>query len=211
MVFLLSWLQAPLLLHGPCFLPAQSFHRARIQCTTNLTPSELSDCIKTSIEANKLPFGAVGSDPSGAWFRLIRFSDTLQFLSILTIRPISHGNSGSLEIESASTTCFPPWIPLCFLFQWFLFWLPFPDFGHNLIAARSLAEALVRSQGSGGLELGEIRVLEAGSCGTIARWPPIAALANFVSPQSRFFLAFIATPGALLAVTFAMSGIVKFS
>jgi hypothetical protein len=222
MVFLLSWLQAPLLLHGPCFSPAQRFHRARLVCRSNLAGKELTACIVKIIDSNKVPFASAGSDPSGTWFRLLRFSNTLQFLSILTLSiDESECNqsqrAASLVIESSSVAFLPAWVPLGFLFQWLLFWLPFPDFGHNLTLAMGLSNALVIAHATGGFAVGSSRlkleapqVLEGGYGSSLARVPLVAALAAVVSPQSRFFLVFIAMPGAILATMCARSGIVKF-
>jgi len=218
MVFLLSWLQAPRLLNGPSFAPSQKFHRARLIFCSNLSGEALSAYVDRCIASNKIPFANAGSDPSKRRFRLLRFSNTLQFLSVLTISIDESESSGrrsktaSLVIESASAACLPAWVPLVFFFQWLLFWLPFPDFGHNLTLSKDLAGAFEAAHASGPrLELKEPRVFETGYGHSLTQWPPILALAALVSPQSRFFLVFIALPGVVLISTVLRSGIVKFS
>ena len=223
MVFLLSWLQAPRLLSGPSFEPSQKFHRAQLIFRSNLSSEALSTYVEGCIASNRIPFTNAGYDPSKRRFRLLRFSNTLQFLSVLTIsidesEDSDRHKTASLVIESASAACLPAWVPLVFLFQWLLFWLPFPDFGHNLTLCKDLAMALETAQASGGVlasrprfELKEPRVLEAGCGRSLTQCPPVLALAAVVSPQSRFFLVFIALPGVVLISTVLRSGIVKFS
>ena len=131
------------------------------------------------------------------------------------LKSMNHPLAGDDESSIVTITCYassllPAWFPLVFLFQWMLFWIPYPDFGRSTTLALDLAKQFRQEAERGNWSMSRVTVQEHGALGFLGRWGPIATLSVAFSPQTRFFLAYMAAPafGAFLLVL--KSGVVKF-
>lgn len=203
MVFIMSRAQAPVLQCGPQWEPAARFHRATVHYQLSIPAHETRDALNATLDealiCGRLPFAR---SKNKEW--LLKFSDVLQFLSIVDV---SIDDASVLRIVSTSACVVPAWVPFGFLLQWLLVWLPFLDLGHNLAVTRTLYQNLARENHTVfKAECGPEIVIERGGGGSFSE----SRLLGAVSAQSKFFLAFIATPVGILAYLFATSGIVQW-
>uniref|UniRef100_A0A7S2SIM1 Uncharacterized protein n=1 Tax=Rhizochromulina marina TaxID=1034831 RepID=A0A7S2SIM1_9STRA len=160
-----------------------------------------------------------------------RFSDTLQFLSVVTLRLLSkeaaergvgsarynlRRRSGQqaqppvcqLSLRSVSASCLPAWVPLGMVAAVPFFWLPFPDFGCNLRHIDRFRQSFA-DHWSRPLVVQRQTTLSSGGLASVRRVPAIDMICRIVSPQSRFFLAFVATPLVIVIVAVLSSGLVE--
>jgi hypothetical protein len=69
---------------------------------------------------------------------LHKFSDVLQYLSVINIQIEINGRKAVLKARSVSASAIPCFFPFCFLFGIFLFWLPFHDSNVNTLYLNEL-------------------------------------------------------------------------
>lgn len=209
MVFLLTRLQTAWLLRAPRPPVLESLQRAHMEISLAASQNSVVVEIEQALSTHRLRVIRITDDAfdnASGIYRMLRYSEVLQYLSLIRIQALPAPEGCIVRIISCSISALPSWFPLSFLATW----IPFPDFGYNEAVVMSIIKLLskearsFRSVADGG-SCYEVKMIERGSL----KFHSVQALISCVSPQTRFFFAFILIPVISLVYALYASGVVK--